>query len=252
MERLLLWGLDEIWSFGSVLFFFLMHSSSQCSQPAINRPVLNTRIVKTCRRLGSNRASPNGSQQNCGLEWTPSCSIWSQWTPGLAGNGEIHRFFLGTISENSLTTQSPSSDKNSASGATGGAISGTAPLLKEIMFLAMLLMKHFYSWEQDSLLNYQQNIARFSSCFLFFVCWRYGWSQEGLFATAAPRHSWRSAFSDYSHAEPQTPWLPRDPSTQAPKPDFAGIFFPFIPCNTFISPPFFCTRAGKGREGQMR
>lgn len=73
------------------------------------------RVVKTCRRLGSNRASPNGSQQNCGLERTLSCSIWPQWTPGLAGNGKINGVFIGTTSENCLNTWRPSSGKNGSS-----------------------------------------------------------------------------------------------------------------------------------------
>lgn len=108
-----------------------------CHKP----PLLNIRIVKTCRRLGSNWASPNGSQQNCGLEQTPSCSIWPQWTPGHAGNGKINGIFTGTMSENCLNTRPPSLGKNSSSyvsGTPGEAASGTTQLLKEIMFLASL------------------------------------------------------------------------------------------------------------------
>lgn len=73
------------------------------------------RIVKTCRRFGSNQASPNGSQQNCGLERTPSCGIWPRWTPGLAGNSKTNGIFIGTMSEYCLNTWHPSSGKNSFS-----------------------------------------------------------------------------------------------------------------------------------------
>lgn len=82
-----------------------------CHKP----PLLNMRIVKTCRRLGSNWASPNGSQQNCGLGWIPSCSIWQQWTPGLAENGKRNGIFIETMSENCLNTRHPSSGKKNSS-----------------------------------------------------------------------------------------------------------------------------------------